>query len=88
MSARRESAGNPGRFTAFQRPLCLAVDQKWRPFRKIMRTDVQTIGPDESVRKAAFQMRELKIGCLPVVENGRLVGILTGFDLVGIVEKL
>jgi len=58
------------------------------PIIKVMRTDVQTIGPDEAVRKAAFQMRKLKIGCLPVIENGRLVGILTGFDLVGIVEKL
>lgn len=58
------------------------------PIVNVMHTDVQTIGPDESIRKAAFQMRKHKIGCLPVVDNGRLVGILTGYDLVGIVEKL
>ena len=58
------------------------------PLVQVMRSDVHTIGPDESVRKAAALMRKHKIGCLPVVENGRLVGIFTGFDLAGIVEAL
>lgn len=58
------------------------------PIVKVMQTDVQTIGPDDSIRKAALLMRQAKIGCLPVVSDGKLVGILTGFDLVGIVEKL
>jgi CBS domain-containing protein len=54
----------------------------------IMRTDVQTIGPDDPVSKAALLMRCSKIGCLPVVADGRLVGIITEYDLLGIVEKL
>jgi CBS domain-containing protein len=38
--------------------------------------------PDASLEDAALLMVEKKIGCLPVVENGRLVGILTEGDIV------
>ena len=47
---------------------------------EIMRTDVRTIGPDEPALKAAVTMRELRIGCLPVVEGAKLVGIITETD--------
>ncbi|HET9706853.1 MAG TPA: CBS domain-containing protein [Gemmatimonadales bacterium] len=57
------------------------------PIVKVMQMDIQTIGPDAPVREAASRMRRHKIGCLPVVESRKLVGILTGFDLVGILEK-
>jgi CBS domain-containing protein len=32
-------------------------------------------------------MRSRKIGCLPVVEGGKLVGILTDHDLLRVVEE-
>ena len=54
----------------------------------IMRTDVQTVGPDDSVSKAALLMRRSKIGCLPVVADGKIVGIITEHDLLALVEKL
>lgn len=54
----------------------------------IMVTNVRTIGPDEPVSTAARLMRSSKIGCLPVVENDKLVGIITDHDLLGIVEKM
>ncbi len=38
---------------------------------------VITIEPDAYVEEAAIKMREHKIGALPVVENGKLVGIIT-----------
>ena len=57
------------------------------PIEKIMRTDVQTIGPDDSVRQAATLMRRSKIGCLPVVAGGKMVGIVSEHDLLGIVER-
>ncbi len=61
----------------------------WKvPIEPIMRTEVQTIGPDDSVHKAAMLMRRSKIGCLPVVADGKMVGIITEHDLLGIVEKL
>jgi CBS domain-containing membrane protein len=56
--------------------------------RALMRQPVATIGPDEPVQVAARQMRAHKIGCLPVVEGDRLIGILTEADLLGIVERM
>jgi CBS domain-containing protein len=35
-----------------------------------------------AVEDAALLMFERKIGCLPVVENGRLIGVLTEGDFV------
>jgi CBS domain-containing protein len=54
---------------------------------KVMRTAVTTIGPDAPIEEAARLMREGKIGCLPVIEEGRLVGIITEYDLLGVVEN-
>ena len=59
-----------------------------RPFdpkdevRQIMKTPVQTAHPSDPVEAAARVMRDMKIGCLPVEENGKLVGIITGMDLL------
>lgn len=50
---------------------------------KLMRTQVVTCAPDTLVEEAARLLRQERIGCLPVVENGdRLVGILTYEDLL------
>jgi CBS domain-containing protein len=43
---------------------------------------VLTCSPDDNARDAGRQMLERKIGCLPVVENGKLTGILTESDFV------
>lgn len=43
----------------------------------------EVIGPDEDVAAACAQMVARKIGCLPVVDGGKLVGILTTTDVVG-----
>jgi CBS domain-containing membrane protein len=52
------------------------------PVKEVMATDVTTTTRDASLEEAARLMFEKKIGCLPVVENGRLVGILTEGDFV------
>ncbi len=54
----------------------------------VMKAPVQTIGPDAPVQQAAKQMRESKIGCLPVIADGKLAGIISEYDLLGIVERL
>lgn len=41
----------------------------------------QSVEPGASLRDCARRMRELNIGCLPVVEKGRLVGIVTDRDV-------
>jgi len=58
------------------------------PIEKVMHKPVKTIGPGATVQEAAKTMRNYKIGCLPVVDGGKLVGILTGYDLLHLVETL
>ncbi len=41
-----------------------------------------TADPSDPVEDAARIMREKKIGCLPVLDDGRLIGIVTGLDLL------
>jgi len=48
----------------------------------IMVTDVVTIGPEEPVEEAARRMLERRIHRLPVVEQDRLVGIVSAFDFM------
>lgn len=50
--------------------------------REAMVKDVITIHPDARAREAIRIMLEKKIGCLPVVEEGRLVGLITETDLL------
>ena len=58
------------------------------PITKVMRTQVHTVSPDAPVQEAARRMRASKIGCLPVLAEGKLIGIISEFDLLGIVEQL
>ena len=44
--------------------------------------DVITIGPDLTIEETARIMVEKKIGCLPVLEDGVVVGIITETDLL------
>ena len=44
--------------------------------------DVVTVGPDLTIEEAARIMVEKKIGCLPVLEDGVVVGIITETDLL------
>jgi len=48
----------------------------------VMSRSPVTADPGDPVEDAARRMREGKIGCLPVLENGRVVGIITGIDLL------
>jgi acetoin utilization protein AcuB len=55
--------------------------------REIMTWGVITVRPGSDVREAAYLMRERKIGALPVVDGGRLVGILTEDDVLRAVQE-
>lgn len=50
--------------------------------RHVMAEHPWTASPLDPVEDAARRMRELKIGCLPVVDGGVLLGIVTGIDLL------
>jgi CBS domain-containing protein len=57
------------------------------PVERIMTTAVITVRPDDDVAEAARLMWEHKVGALPVVENGRLIGILTEIDLMRMLAR-
>jgi CBS domain-containing protein len=49
----------------------------------MMTRDPETVGPDTSVREAARIIHESGHNRLPVVEDGRLVGVVTRLDVLG-----
>ena len=55
--------------------------------KEVMTTDPLTTTPETPLAEAARLMHERKIGCLPVVESGRLVGILTEGDFVALAAR-
>jgi len=46
------------------------------------KTDIQFVHPTASIREAAEDMKRMHRGCLVVIDEGKLVGILTERDLV------
>ncbi|MBK8480604.1 MAG: CBS domain-containing protein [Proteobacteria bacterium] len=51
---------------------------------QIMARTVLTIHPDATVLQAAHLLRHNKFGCLPVLADGRLLGIVTEADFLGL----
>ena len=54
----------------------------------IMTKNVITVDPDKDIEDAAKLMTENKIKKLPVVDNDKLVGIITASDIVSLEPKL
>ena len=52
------------------------------PIREVGFKKVVTCHPDTKIEDAALLMKDHKIGGLPVVDNGKLVGIITGSDIL------
>ena len=50
--------------------------------KEIMTEKVFTISPDATVKDAARIMLDKKIGCLPVLEGKKLIGIITESDIL------
>lgn len=50
--------------------------------KDVMNKEPITIGPEENLEQAARRINQHKIGCLPVLEEGRLVGIVTVSDIL------
>jgi CBS domain-containing protein len=55
---------------------------------EIVHTNVRTVSPAEFIDVAAAVFVGLKIGCLPVVEDGRLTGIVTEMDLLAAFDHM
>jgi CBS domain-containing protein len=55
---------------------------RWIEARWVMTKEVRTVYPETAALEAAETLRAYGYGCLPVVEHGRLVGMLTESDFV------
>lgn len=53
-----------------------------------MVTDIATIDEHASLRQAALFIEKHQIGCLPIVTKGKLRGIITDTDFVGVAINL
>jgi IMP dehydrogenase len=49
--------------------------------KEIMTKNLVTVSPDSSVRRAVELMEEFRIGCLPVLDDNHLVGVITSRDI-------
>jgi acetoin utilization protein AcuB len=54
----------------------------WVRVRDIMTQELITIHPLDTIEHAARELADRRIGCLPVVVDGELVGIITSSDMM------
>jgi CBS domain-containing membrane protein len=74
------SHGNPSR----EKPAAMASEV---PIDMLMETQVLTVSPDVPAWAAARIIETNKVGCLPIVDQGKLVGIVTEADFVTFARK-
>jgi acetoin utilization protein AcuB len=74
----RASLSNLTEFGSEERRAFLHVVE----IRRVMSSPPITIAPDATVKAAAWVMAEHKIGCLPVVEGEKLLGMVTETDVL------
>jgi len=72
----------------FSRLVGEAVDEAIQvPLKSLVRTDVLTTDITTSIKDAALSMRAWGVGCLPVIDGGELVGIITERDVVHVLHE-
>jgi CBS domain-containing protein/gamma-glutamylcysteine synthetase len=66
------------------------LDKQTKPVTvaEIMTSDPITVTPNTSTLEALGIMRRQKVGCLPVVENDKLVGIVTAYDFLALSAEI
>jgi CBS domain-containing membrane protein len=55
---------------------------------KIMTPNIAYVFPADSLRSAGLKLQKYKYGCLPVLENDQIVGIITDSDFVSVAINL
>jgi CBS domain-containing membrane protein len=56
--------------------------------KDVMKKRVITVKPETPIKEAAHLLAEKKIGCVPVLSDGSLVGLVTTTDILRYVEGL
>ncbi|MDQ3386172.1 MAG: CBS and ACT domain-containing protein, partial [Actinomycetota bacterium] len=59
-----------------------AATLQWVGVGDMMVRDLSTIGPLDTLENAAREIHDRKIGCLPVVDDDGLAGIITSSDML------
>jgi CBS domain-containing protein len=67
-----------------RRVLAKGIDPNTVPISEFMTRKVHTISPQEDIYDAMVEMGEKKIKHLPVVKNGKLLGIVSFKDIIRI----
>jgi CBS domain-containing membrane protein len=57
------------------------------PLKEIMKKRLITVEPETDIKQAAQLMAERKVGCLPVLKEGSLVGLVTTTNVLRYVSK-
>ena len=70
------------------RPVLLSPGLAQAAVQELMSEDLATVTPDSPIEDAASLLVVKKIGCLPVIEDGRVVGIVTETDLLAVLVEL
>lgn len=79
---RREVLGIVTERDLIRKVLLKGLNPRETKAEEIMSKPVVTIEPDASIQEAANLMKEKGVGHLPVVENGRVVGIIAEGDII------
>ena len=58
------------------------------PISRVMARSLITIRPEQSVLEAAKLLYAKRLGCLPVVQDGELVGIITTTDMLKVLAQI
>jgi CBS domain-containing protein len=66
----------------------LARDGKTITVTEIMKRELLTVSPETPTLEALRMMRRCKVGCLLVIENGRLAGIVTAHDFLSLSAEI
>ena len=56
--------------------------------KDVMKKRVITVGPDTEIKDAVSIMQKKKIGCVPVLTDGAVIGLVTTTDILRYVEGL
>ena len=67
-----------------------AVEHDWLkaiPVRVVMTKEIEIASPSDSLKRAVDRMMAKKIGCLPVVDDGKLLGLLTETDCLQVLAN-
>ena len=54
---------------------------------ELMHRDVITAGPETTIAQAAASMQQHRVGCLPIIEHRKLVGIVTTYEMLGVLAR-